>query len=413
MSPPSPPPFTTLVHPDARERIRFLDEIDGGGFDAYLGAVSRPGTRYHLRVNTIKSEPAGLLARLREHHPDWAFTQEALVPEALSVDISGPRQVGDVPKSVLVDRFAAESIAMSAPLFAPGFKQPLTRFYAGETVGIVTRFATSWDKQPHEVHCGNGIAKFPSNTMHEQASGVVVDTTESWYHSPPVQSWPEYQAGCIVDQNLPSMIAARALAPVPGDTVLDVCCGAGAKTTHLAQLMNGKGNIVAVDRASVKIVRLRERAACMGIDCITPVVSRSERIKDNIAPFRAARVLVDPPCSALGLRLKFCIDESRKDLDNFSANQARILDNVMDSGFVSSGTRIVYCTCTITREENELLVADVVEKHGLKIVDPGIDAGHPGVQTDRLSKHEQSRLRRFFPHIDNTIGFFIATLEKI
>jgi 16S rRNA (cytosine967-C5)-methyltransferase len=249
--------------------------------------------------------------------------------------------------------------------------------------------------------------------MHEQLSGVVVATAESWYRSPPVQSWPEYQSGCIVDQNLPSMIAARALAPVEGDSVLDVCCGAGAKTTHLAQLVNGKGNIVAVDRASVKIARLRERAARMGIDCITPVVARSERMKDSISNFKAARILVDPPCSALGLRLKFCIDESRKDLGNFSANQARILDNVMDSGFVSPGTRIVYCTCTIAREENELLVADAIEKHGLKIVDPGIGAGHPGVPVDRLSKQELSRLRRFYPHIDDTIGFFIATLEKV
>jgi 16S rRNA C967 or C1407 C5-methylase (RsmB/RsmF family) len=408
-----PFPTKTLVHPDVRERLRFLDEIDGGGFDAYLDAISRPGKYYHVRANTIKGDPAGILASLHEHHPDWSFAPDACIPEAISVGISGPRTIDEVPKKVLVDRFSAESVAMSAPLFAPGIKQPLDRFRVGETVGMIARFTTSWDDQEHEAHCGNGVAAFPSNVMHEQSHGVVVATTQSWYASPPVQSWAEYQDGRIIDQNLPSMVAARALAPAPGDAVLDVCCGAGGKTTHLAQLMNGSGTIVAVDRASVKITRLRERALRMGIGCITTIVARSERMKDSIAPsFRAGKVLVDPPCSALGLRLKLCIDESRKDLDNFQANQARILDNVLNSSFVAQGTRLVYCTCTVTREENELLVVDMMEKHGLKIVDPGIGAGHPGVQTDRLSKLELSRLRRFFPHVDDTIGFFVATLEK-
>jgi 16S rRNA C967 or C1407 C5-methylase (RsmB/RsmF family) len=407
-----PSPFTTLIHPDARERLRFLDEIDGGGLDAYLAAVSLPGTRYHLRVNTIKADPARIVVDLREHHPDWSFTRDTIIPEAISIGIPGSRQIDDVAKKVLVDKFSAEAIAMSAPLFAPGLKQPLARFRAGEPVGIVTRFTTSWDKQAHEVHCGNGVAMFPSNAMHEQTHGVVVATSQSWYASPPIQSWGEYQDGMIIDQNLPSMIAVRVLAPLPGEAILDMCCGAGGKTTHLAQLVNGKATIVAVDRASVKIARLRDRAARMGIECITAVVARSERMKDSIAPFRANKILVDPPCSALGLRLRLCIDASRKDLDNFAANQARILDNVMSSGFVSQGTRIVYCTCTVTREENELLVADLVERHGLKIVDPGVDAGHPGAPIDRLSKQELSRLRRFYPHVDDTIGFFIATMEK-
>ncbi|MEX2680031.1 MAG: methyltransferase domain-containing protein [Candidatus Sigynarchaeota archaeon] len=412
MPPMSRHPSTTLIHPDARERLQFLDEIEGGGFDAYLDAISHPGTRYHVRANTIKDEPARILAKLRENHPDWSFKLDSRVSEAISINISGPRPIDEIAKKVLVDKYSAESIAMSAPLFAPGLKQPLARFHAGENVGLVTRFKTSWDGREYEVHCGNGVAAFPSNVMHEQSRGVIVATTESWYSSPPIQSWIEYQDGMIVDQNLPSMVAARALAPAPGDAVLDVCCGAGGKTTHLAQLMNNLGTIIAVDRASEKISRLRERAIRMGITCITPVLARSERMKDKIAPFHAARVLVDPPCSALGLRLKLCVDESRKDLDNFRANQARILGNVLESGFVFQGTRIVYCTCTVTREENEQLVADLIEKHGLKVVDPCIDAGHPGVQIDRLSKLELSRLRRFYPHIDDTIGFFIATLEK-
>jgi 16S rRNA (cytosine967-C5)-methyltransferase len=115
-------------------------------------------------------------------------------------------------------------------------------------------------------------------------------TTESWYSSPPVQSWLEYQDGSILDQNFPSMVASRALGPVKGDVVLEMCCGAGGKTTHVAQLMQDEGTIYAVDRAAIKIGRLRERASRMGISIIKPVVSRSERLKDALDPVRRARL---------------------------------------------------------------------------------------------------------------------------
>ncbi|NMC05167.1 MAG: RsmB/NOP family class I SAM-dependent RNA methyltransferase [Candidatus Lokiarchaeota archaeon] len=408
-----PFPTRTLIHPEVRERLAFLDGIEGSTFEAYQDAISRPGTWYHIRANVIKNAPDRILVELVEHHGEnWIIQRDARLQEAIQVKLRGPRGIEPVDKTVLIDAFSAESVGMGAPLFAPGFKQALRRFPKGDLVGMVTRFTSSWDGTAHEVHCGNGIAEFPSNTIHEPERGVVVTTTESWYASPPIQSWAEYAAGKIIDQNFPSMLAARALAPVPGNAVLDMCCGAGGKTTHVAQLMENKGNIVAVDRASVKINRLRERAARMGITCITPVVSRSERMKDAVAAFQADRVLVDPPCSALGLRLRLCIDETRKDLDNYRANQSRILEDVMRAGVVRQGTRLVYCTCTVTREENELMVVELIDKHGFKIVDPGFDAGHPGVPVDRLSKSEVARLRRFYPHVDDTIGFFIATMEK-
>lgn len=405
-------PVTSAVHPDVLERLRFLEDLDGSNLAAYLAAISTPGSWYTVRANTLKATPAKILKQLRQNHEDWHFQGDNIVSEAIKVDVTGPHDIMIVEKAVEVDRFSAESISMGAPLFAPGFKQPLSRFNSGEPLGMVARFSTSWDKQNYEVHCGNGIAMYPSNIMHTFGKGIVIATTQSSFTSPPVQEWEEYREGMILDQNLPSMIAAKLLNPKEGDSIADVCCGAGGKTTHLAQLVKNDGNIVAIDRSSKKINRLMQRAKRMGITCIKPVVARTERLKHVLDRFDADDVLIDPPCSALGLRMRFCIDESATDLDNYRINQERIWDNVMAAGFVVPGTRVVYCTCTITLEENEKLIATIINKFGFKLVDPHIKAGHPGLPVDGLSREDASKLVRFFPHLDDVIGFFIAELEK-
>ena len=401
-----------MIHPDARDRLRFLETLENSSFNAYHDAISNPGQWYHVRVNTLKASPKSMLGILRQNHPGWLFATDASISEAIKVNVSGPNEIQGLANKIEVDKFAAESIAMSAPLFAPGFMRAMNKFASGEMVSMVTRFTTSWDGQQHEVHCGNGQAMYPSNAMYKIGKGVAVATSQSWFSSPPVQDWDEFKDGLLVDQNLPSMLAAKVLDPREGDVVVDVCCGAGGKTTHLAQLMKNTGTIKAIDRSSKKIQRLQERAARMGITCVQPVTTRSERMKHVLEPIKADKVLIDPPCSALGLRLKFYIDESARDLDNYRANQERIWDNVMNAGFVVPGTRLVYCTCTITVEENEKLIERVIEKHGLKIVDPSINPGHPGIAVETLSRKEISQMIRFYPHLDDTIGFFIAVLEK-
>jgi 16S rRNA C967 or C1407 C5-methylase (RsmB/RsmF family) len=401
-----------FFHPDVQGRLRFLDELDCSDFASYIAAISTPGPFYTVRANTLKASPADMLEILQQAHADWNFHGDVVVPEAIKTDVSGPHDIEIVQKTVEVDKFSAESISMGAPLFAPGFKQSLSRFTEGENIGMVARFSTSWDGQNHELHCGNGISRYPSNMLHTIGKGVVIATSQSPYTSPPVQDWPEYRDGMILDQNLPSMVAAKVLNPGKGDTIVDVCCGAGGKTTHLAQLVNNEGKIVAIDRSAKKIERLQQRAARMGITCITPVVSRTERMKHVLERFEADDVLIDPPCSALGLRMRFCIDESAANLDNYRVNQERIWDNVMAAGFIVPGTRVVYCTCTITIEENEKLIATVMDKHGFKLVNPPFTIGHPGMSVDGLSKDEASKMVRFFPHLDDVIGFFIAKLEK-
>jgi 16S rRNA (cytosine967-C5)-methyltransferase len=394
--------------PAVDQRLAFLENSGICSLDEYFSAISWPGDHYHVRANTLKISAGRLLEQLVVAHPETSFEPAPFPPEAIRFDVRGPFELEERPMKAEVDKFSAESVMMGAPLYAPGFRSPITRFNEGDIVSMYARFKVSWDQHRHEIFCGNGRTCYPSNRIHLPVKGVVIETTESWFSTPRIQDWPEYQDGLLLDQNLPSMLATRALDPRPGDTVLDVCCGAGGKSTHLAQLMLGKGRIVAVDRSHGKIARLAERAARMDISCIQPVASKTDDMAAAVGDLHPARVLIDPPCSALGLRPRPVMDLSEKEFDNFWANQERIWLHV--APFLQRGTRIVYCTCTVTLEENELLVARILDKHGLSIVDPGFEVGHPGIEVDGISQKEASFLRRFYP-ADDTIGFFIATLE--
>ena len=398
------------MSPDVLERLSFLEEHGIGTVDEYARAVTVPGPWYHLRVNTLKTRVDALLEGLWCRFPNETIKKCDVVPDAIKLAIRSGLEPTKLARIVEADKFAGESVLMSAPLYAPGFKSAKTRFKQGDTVSVVTSFVPSWGGGRRIFTCGNGIATRSSADMHEQASGIVVDIKESCHVMPRVQDWNEYRSGLLLDQNLPSMIASWALAPRPGERVLDACCGAGGKTTHIAQIARDGASILAIDRNAKRLERLEARAARMGITSIEAVRAKMERVSSIAGKQAFDKMLVDPPCSALGLRPKLYIDMNEKELDNFRYNQERIWGHV--ASVVKPGARCVHCTCTVSVEENEELVLKICDKLGFSIVDPGIRAGHPGIHVETMSRDESRKLLRFYPHLDGTIGFFIATLEK-
>jgi 16S rRNA C967 or C1407 C5-methylase (RsmB/RsmF family) len=73
----------------------------------------------------------------------------------------------------------------------------------------------------------------------------------------------------------------------------------------------------------------------------------------------------------------------------------------------------VYSTCTITEGENEGNVARVLEKFDAQLLPSGIDCGHPGLESSVLSKNDQQKVKRFWPHLDDCIGYFIAKFRRV
>ena len=192
-------------------------------------------------------------------------------------------------------------------------------------------------------------------------------------------------------QDESSMTASRFLDPKPGEFVIDCCAAPGGKTTHLAELMNNRGRIIAADIYERKLKHVKQNAERLGIKIIEPLLIDARKIGEKFFE-QADKVLVDAPCSGLGvLRRKADLrwKKNPDELNSLPALQSEILSSAAET--LKRGGILVYSTCTITRRENE----DVVEKF--------------------LATHENFQLiemKTLLPHVTNTDGFFSAKLIK-
>jgi 16S rRNA (cytosine967-C5)-methyltransferase len=184
---------------------------------------------------------------------------------------------------------------------------------------------------------------------------------------------PGYAAGAFTPQSRASQLVARALGPAPGERVLDLCAAPGGKTTHLAALMEGTGEVVAVERHPQRARALQAASARMQAGNVTVVTADA---KDYDGAGRFDRVLLDPPCSGLGtlrshpdLRWR----TSPQAVAELAVEQYALLDSARRA--LAPGGTLVYSVCTLSPDEERLTSDDV---------------------------------QRTFPHLDGTDGFYIA-----
>lgn len=199
-----------------------------------------------------------------------------------------------------------------------------------------------------------------------------------------------WKAGAFHAQSRGAMLVARTLAPEPGERVLDLCAAPGGKSTHLAALMNGEGEVLAVEsnrRRAGALVRTAERLGAVNVR-----VERADAATPRPEGPVFDRVLVDPPCSGLGTLqarpdLRWRVTEDA--VDTMSRTQADIL--AAGAAAVRPGGVVVYSTCTISPIENERVIAAFLESH-------------PDFSLDETLAT--------LPQRDHTAGFFIARLQR-
>lgn len=172
-----------------------------------------------------------------------------------------------------------------------------------------------------------------------------------------------FKKGFFEVQDASSQLVAPFLDVKPGQKVIDTCAGAGGKTLHLASLMENKGQIIAMDIYAHKLAELKKRAKRDGVHNIdTRTIEGTKTIKKLKA--KADRVLIDAPCSGLGVLKRNPDSKWKMDkafLDRIRETQASLLTNY--SSMVKPGGKMVYATCSILPSENEMQVKKFLDNN--------------------------------------------------
>lgn len=225
------------------------------------------------------------------------------------------------------------------------------------------------------------------------------------------------------------------LDPKPNDIVLDMCASPGNKTTHLAQLMEDKGLIIALDKSDKRVSVLKENVEKFGFQCIRcyclDATKAISNINANVAtgnlspPFAEHtfdKILVDAPCSGLGNRPVLSAKMSQKIRDSFPKVQKRLLETAVK--LLKINGVLVYSTCTVLEAENELNVAWLLQKYCGKIqLELAVPMfGQNGLPNAGLSDAERKMVQRFGPNLEDnntqnacidSTGFFICKFRKV
>ena len=170
--------------------------------------------------------------------------------------------------------------------------------------------------------------------------------------------------------------------------------------------MQNKGKILAVDRSRPRLGRLREHITRLGIKNIEILWHDSRKLPEQYYN-QADKILVDPPCSALGVRPK--LYEMKKDIPNFAEYQRQFLKGAVK--YLKSKGTLVYCTCTLTTEENEANIKYLIDNYECQIIEQPYFYGSPGEPVEGLRDHH--KLQRFYPDVHDTPGYFIAKLQML
>lgn len=222
----------------------------------------------------------------------------------------------------------------------------------------------------------------------------------------------EHTLGLIYIQSKSSMLSALALSPKENDKVLDLCSAPGSKTTLLAELMNNKGFILANEISFERIKALMFNIDRIGV--LNTTISNYDGIRlANSIPNFFDKILVDPPCTALG-DIKFTpqkqIERNLSRIENLTQIQYQLL--VSAAKMLKTGGELVYSTCTTTLEENEYIIQKFLSKYPFEILPVELDGIKSHNETGKKIMNDLFNSIRI-DSTDDDEGFFIIKLKKV
>jgi 16S rRNA C967 or C1407 C5-methylase (RsmB/RsmF family) len=439
-----------VVHSDV---IPYLATFyESGHLKRILHALTRPPPRTTVRVCDADADAHAVARELAQLLPaEFAPRVHSCIPQCLVMPLVECRDLTRLQRRLIVDRGCGAAVMRGANVFAPGVLSAPRRLSVGESVsvfvdlnGVLRRGAFAEDEEAtvdtdanddddaNEFQfVGNGVVTMPRRAMFAaDCAGVAVEMVAPLFRTPALHG---VMSERVFLQNEESMLAVLALDPQPGELVLDMCAAPGGKTSHIASLMRGRGSIVAVDRSQPKCERLLATCERFGASNVSVVVGDAtklriggeydaervdgaQRLRERVRferPFD--RVLLDAPCSALGQRPRFSIEQPLRALQQYAGYQRKLLRTAC--ALLRPGGRLVFSTCTLMPDENEANVQFILgAEPQLELIAARPKVGDDALAPQRfgLSAAEAALVQRFDPSSERTdgIAFFIACFEK-
>ncbi|KAG9031849.1 rRNA (cytosine-C5-)-methyltransferase nop2, partial [Tulasnella sp. UAMH 9824] len=233
----------------------------------------------------------------------------------------------------------------------------------------------------------------------------------------PIGATPEYLAGHYMLQAASSFLPVIALAPEGNERILDMASAPGGKATYISALMRNTGIVFANDANKARTKSLTANVHRMG--CKNVVVCNYDGREFPKVMGGFDRVLLDSPCSGTGVISKdpsVKLSKSEKDFQLLGDLQRQLILCAIDSVNPESktGGYVTYSTCSVTVDENEAVVDYALRKRpNIELVDTGIGFGVDGFTNycEKKFSKDMHLTKRFYPHVHNMDGFFVAKLK--
>ncbi len=223
--------------------------------------------------------------------------------------------------------------------------------------------------------------------------------------SPGLHSLKAYGEGWFMVQDEAAQLIGLMLGPRPGETVLDACAAPGGKATHLAELMENRGTIIALESDQNRLGKIRENSARLGITIISPVRGDATKYQEG----RFDKILIDAPCSGLGVLRRHPDgrwNKNERTIKERAMLQRDILENC--ALLLKPGGALVYATCTTEPEENEAVIDSFLAKHD----EFGVEGPQQFLPASAARLVDEKGFFRTFPDEPAMDGFFGVRLVK-
>ncbi|HEY3306556.1 MAG TPA: 16S rRNA (cytosine(967)-C(5))-methyltransferase RsmB [Candidatus Binatia bacterium] len=353
-------PSYAAVH----EGVELAKRYGGASAGGLVNAVARRLLREKERLTTLDSD-ADLVARLSVSwsHPEWLVRKWLAYFGAAETEALLRANNEESPVILRANRLKIDRQSLIERLQAAGFD------------------VTPAPRSPQSTHLRNASS---------------------------IDQVPGFKEGLFLVQGEASQLVGLLLDPKPGERILDACAAPGGKTTHLAELMEDRGEVVATDISVRGIEKLRQNIRRLDLKSVRPVQADVSLELTGELALPYDRILADLPCSGLGTlrshpEAKWHREE--KDIERLSRLQKKILARL--SCYLKPGGFLVYSTCTLIREENEAVVEGFLQRHREFTLENAAEF---------LPESARHMVRgNYFlalPHRDGTDGFFAARMRK-